>query len=230
MTTPVATPHPVARFLRSLHVSPRYKVAYVNNAKVACSSIKLALQRAELDDPSYEPQTSVHDSDASPLLTGRKLTAETWRGALDGCYVFTFVRSPWARLRSAWLNKIVTGQKGGKFREKVGFAADEVPSFEAFVHALGGQEPSKMDAHWRPQWINISHDVIEFDFIGRLETVKDDWAGVAARTGLPPNLPRAGKRTVHDSRDTTYSAAMVAVVRDIYAEDLSRFDYPDSPN
>lgn len=224
------TPKPAARFLRSLHICRRHNVAYVNNAKVACSSIKLALQRAQTGDPTYQPPLGVHDWKSSPLITARDLTQENWADALKGCFVFSFVRSPWARLRSAYLNKIVTGQKQGGFRTQLGFDADTLPSFEAFVYALGCQDPAGMNAHWRPQWINISHDVIHFDFVGRLEEVLEDWAHVAARTRLDPALPRAGKRTGGHPDALPFDAAMADVVHRIYAEDFARFDYPLTPS
>ncbi|MEL6914388.1 MAG: sulfotransferase family protein [Pseudomonadota bacterium] len=220
----------MAQLLRALHISPRHGVVYVNNAKVACSSIKLALQRAELDDQHYLPSESVHSLPGSPLLTAETLTAGTWRAALEGRYVFSFVRAPWGRLRSAYLNKIVTGQKDGNFRAQLGFDRGEVPSFEAFVHALGEQDPVEMNGHWRPQWINISHGEIAFDFLGRLESIAPDWARVSAATGLPFDLPRAGKSTAKDAPTLVFTPAMAEIVRAVYAEDFRRFDYPDVPD
>lgn len=223
------TPLPPERFLRSFHISPRYGICYVNNAKVACSSIKLALQRAQVDDPAYQPPVSIHNWQTSPLITARDLTFESWRDAIEDCFIFSFVRSPWARLRSAYLNKIVTGQKNGAFRIQLNLDPDEPPSFEAFVHALAQQDPQRMNVHWRPQWINISHDVIRFDFIGRLEQVADDWRHVAKMRGLDPVLPRAGKSTKGGADTLCFDAEMTDVVRDIYAQDFARFGYSDTP-
>ena len=88
-----------AAFARSLHICPRLAVAYVNNPKAACSTIKLTLQRAELKNPAYRPATSVHDQEESPLLTGSSISGHE-TGLLAGKFLFSFVRNPFERLRS----------------------------------------------------------------------------------------------------------------------------------
>lgn len=211
---------------RSLHISPRHGVAYVNNPKVACSSIKLALQRAELDAPDYIA-ANVHDHTASPLLTWPELEERPLVETLDGLFVFSVVRNPYARLRSAYLNKIVTGQKRGRPRKMAGFAADEVPGFEDFVLAVARQDPREQNPHWRRQTYNLSVGRIRFDAIARLETIARDWPRIAAHVGLPEALPRAGKAST--AARLAFTPAMVAAVQTGFAEDFSAFGYPLEP-
>ncbi len=143
-------------FARSLHVCPRLGLAYVNNPKVACSTIKLTLQRAQLNDPDYEPAKSVHKHGGSPLLTWPDLKGYGGAEALEGRFVFSFVRNPYARLRSAYLNKIVQPQKRGQHRENAGFRRNQLPQFRDFVLAVCEQAPAEQDPHWRPQALNLS--------------------------------------------------------------------------
>jgi hypothetical protein len=213
-------------FARALHISPRLGLAYVNNPKVACSTIKLTLQRAELDNPAYEPAKSVHQHEGSPLLTWPTLEGYGAAKALEGRFVFSFVRNPYARLRSAYLNKILTGQKGGHPREMAGFAKDELPSFAAFVLSVCDQDPQTQNAHWRPQTLNLSVDRIRYDFIGRLENFSQDWARLAGQTTLPAQSSFAGKRSsASRSEKLLFDSDMYAAVQHHYGDDFDRFGY-----
>ena len=214
-----------AGFARSIHVSPRMGVVYVNNPKVACSTIKLTLQRAELDDPGWKPPKSVHDRAGSPLLTDPQIRGREDE-AMAGKIVFSFVRNPYGRLRSAYLNKIVSGQKKGRPREHAGFDADTCPSFRDFVLSICAQDPFTHNPHWRPQALNLSVDRVRFDFIGRLERFAEDWATLAARTGLPAQTDFAGKRTPSaDKAELGFDAEMAQAVQAAYAADFAHFGY-----
>lgn len=225
--TPKAVTLSRLRFLKSLHVSRHCNAVYVNNPKVACSTIKLALQRAEAGDPAYRPARSVHDHAGSPLLTWPELRWRDLDPQLERATLFSFVRCPYRRLASAYANKIVAPQKQGRPREQAGFAADDCPSFEAFVRAIAAQDPTRHNPHWRAQWINLSAGALRYDFIGRLERFEADWAALAARLGLPATPPeRAGKRS--DRRRASYTPALAALVARLYARDFEIFGYdPD---
>jgi hypothetical protein len=206
---------------RSLHLCPRLKLAYVNNPKVACSSIKLALQRAELQEPDYLP-TSVHDHSASPLRTWPDVRGA---GDLAGYFTFSFVRHPFSRLRSAYLNKIVTGQKQGRPREMAGFARDYCPSFEEFVLAICDQDPMHHNPHWRGQALGLSMGLIRYDFIGRLEEFTSGWRQLATRFDLPDPAPRAGRSTRPDQAGLEFNSAMKSAVMGCYHDDFHEFGY-----
>ena len=215
-----------APFLKTIHVSRTRRAVYVNNPKVACSTIKLALQRSELDDPAYQPAISVHDHETSPLLTWPELTPGALSARLAESFVFSFVRNPYRRLQSAYVNKIVEPQKSGRPRQHAGFAADELPSFDAFIRSIAARDPTRHNPHWRPQWINLSIDAIPYDFIGRLEAFRADWATVADRLRLDPEPERAGKTT--RPVQAAYTAQNAALVARAYARDFEAFGYdPD---
>lgn len=215
-----------AQYLKSFHVSPKFGLVYVNNPKVACSTIKLTLQRAELGDPAYEPKTTMHDHRNSPMLTFPDLTQERIEAALADSFVFSFVRNPFTRLRSAYLNKIVTGQKNGKPRMDAGFGRDECPSFDAFVAAVTAQDPSEHNSHWRPQAMTLSLAHVTFDFIGKMEEFSAGWARVVAATGLPDVVYRSGKPNDYAAHDPLlYTPQTAQMVRKAYAMDFEAFGY-----
>ena len=208
-------------FAKSIHISPRLNAAYVNNPKVACSTLKLTLQQAELD---YKPPLAVHAHEVSPLVTWPDITPTD--DLLKGLFVFSFVRNPYARLRSAYLNKIVRPQKNGAFRKQAGFAADEVPSFRDFVLAVCAQEPKKQDPHWRLQALNLSVGRISYDFIGHLETFNADWEKLRAHLSLPANATFAGKANKpDDAQALLFDKYMKNKVKTSYATDFLTFGY-----
>ncbi|CUH82629.1 sulfotransferase family protein [Tropicibacter naphthalenivorans] len=215
---------------RSVHVARRLGIVYINNPKVASSTIKLALQRAEMGDPDWTPETSVHDRKATALLTYPELSVEDAPAALRGRYVFSFVRNPYVRLQSAYMNKIVWNHAQGRLREAAGFAADTCPSFEDFVLAICAQPDAQHNPHWRLQAINLSMDTIAYDFIGRLEDFAMDWAWMAGRLDLPFRPERAGKGTGQQYKEQLcFTPEMQAAVLDKYLPDFNHFGYaPDS--
>lgn len=216
---------------KSAHVSTSLGLTYITNQKVACSTVKLALQRAHLGDPSYTPPKSVHHHETSPLLTWPDLTVT--REVLAQTFVFSFVRNPFGRLRSAYLNKIVMPQKQGSFRVKAGFGYDEIPPFREFVLAVCAQTPLKQNAHWRLQALNLSVGRITYDFIGRLETFDVDWARLRAATGdvLPAEPETAGRVTRKKKAERLeFDSEMTRAVTTAYADDFDLFGYdPTSP-
>lgn len=226
--SPYILPDPA--FARALHISPRLGLVYVNNPKSACSTIKLSLQRAELGDAAYEPPKSVHTFEDSPLVTWPD-TAELGTEAFAGRRVFSFVREPFGRLKSVYLNKIVRPQKRGKFRTDAGFAADETPSFDRFVRAVCDQDPRDQNPHWRLQVLNLSVDAITYDTLGKLEQFAGDWARFADTVpGLERRPHFAGMRTGAAARDDLHlSPGAHRAVETAYAADFARFGYDPGP-
>lgn len=210
-------------FLKSLHASSVCGGIYVNNPKVACSTIKLALQRTQIGDHTYQPARSVHDYAGSPLVTWPDIDVADARRLLADYFTFSFVRCPYRRLQSAYANKIVKPQKKGVPRQQAGFDAHEIPEFGAFVEAITAQDPLAHNPHWRAQSINLSVDAVHYDFIGRLETFSADWAKLSERLNLPAEPERAGKTT--NSSRATYTARTAALVARAYARDFEIFGY-----
>lgn len=214
-------------FLRALHISPRAGAVYLNNAKVACTSIKRALQMAELYMTGRPVPENPHDRSISPLLSGRGLQRPVIDYWLETGYVFSIVRHPITRLKSAYLNKIVTGQKRGRFRERLGFAAaGSVPAYEDFLRAILDREPGAHDPHWRPQHINLAVTDVAFDKIGHLETMSEDWSVIAQACDLVDPAPREGKRTEKAERpDLTAPDGLMQDIATYFAADFAHFGY-----
>jgi hypothetical protein len=144
---------------------------------------------------------------------------------------FTFVRDPIARVESTYQDRIAdTSRKHawrGRVQQALGQPVDEarVPTFDEFVDSLETQELIRMDPHWRPQHLNLMHPLVDYDYIGRLETFDADLARVRELAELP-EVPlevrnaRPPAASLFDDRPD-----LLRRVREVYARDLELYGY-----
>jgi hypothetical protein len=215
----------------ALHVSLGNRYVYVVNPKVACSSILWTLRRLELRDDALLPRTVgvIHKRAGSPLLP--------WTAArqhdLSGFVRFCFVRNPYDRVLSCYLQKIA---RPTPWRERVrallGVPARQADiSFQQFVESLLLQDPAEMDPHWAPQWRVTLQDDLSYDFIGRFERIEEDL--LAAGRRITPDFARyldreqrqaTGKKPLH-----LLTPDLVETIQRVYDQDFARFNYDRAP-
>jgi hypothetical protein len=143
---------------------------------------------------------------------------------------FSFVRNPYDRLRSAYIQKLhhpTTHERPAHYLAALGLS--EIPDFETFVRTVVAQPDHLMNAHWRPQHRCLVMDAIAYDFIGKVETFEADFAYVSERLDFSPDLYRqtpAANRARPDTRDLAiYTDALAELVHRRYRLDFDRFDY-----
>ena len=149
-----------------------------------------------------------------------------------GAFRFAFVRHAVRRVESAYLDKIADPEKL-RFRAQVRQALGQPPgpdapvTLEEFVTALESQSPVEMNAHWRPQHLNLMHPVVDYDVIGRLESFDSDLVRIREMAGLPDtplsvrNVGPAGPRaSLFDGRPD-----LLRRVRQFYAADFEIYGY-----
>jgi hypothetical protein len=219
------------RFRNVMHISRTYNYVYVANPKAACSTLKLILSKAELNDPDFTPE-SLHHRKHLPLLTPNMLTEKERRSLFDGSrYVFSFVRHPFKRAVSAYTDKILGNKQQkreilealGKQDEKNSYPV----SFDDFIAVIADQDPATLNPHWRPQSLNLATDLIRYDFIGRLESFDAGMAQVRARLRLPDfGTPHRNRKSHQASAIQDITAATRIKLATLYADDLQAFSYP----
>lgn len=160
-----------------INVSNKNKFIYFETPKVACSTIKRSLQSLEIGSEATLAD-DVHDKSKSPLLSPLSL-ANPLSQHIKTHFKFGFVRNPYSRILSCYLDKIV-GNQWEKDRRlpKLGYAPSDNLSFVDFLKAVKTFPIQEWDIHWMPQTILLSHDKIDLDFIGKQETFDSDFSRV----------------------------------------------------
>jgi hypothetical protein len=108
--------------------------------------------------------------------------------SLHAPLLFTFVRNPYTRALSCYLDKILGDKKEKrKLLDSVGRKQSPTTtpiSFYEFLCAIEHQDVRDNDVHWRPQYYQSYHGNLTYDFIGRFEQLEEDLRCVCDRLGL----------------------------------------------
>ena len=163
---------------------------------------------------------------------------ECKRTGLGEFYKWAFVRNPFERIVSAY--------------EDCPEIFPHAPTFQKFINILHKNQAEIANLkylrftnvpgmglpigriHFMPMHLMLrdSEGVMRVDFIGRYENLKEDFIKVQAHLGIKPsNLPHKNKRTSKPNRRNTpwldlYTPSLIQKVSDIYAKDISLFNYP----
>ena len=213
-----------------------YNFVYLNNPKVACSSIKTALW-ATIRNVAPETITCEHRIEGSPFTDDP--TRLGWAGA---AFVFTLVRNPYARVLSAYLDKVVNRAANGEnlqwmpFAQRHGLAEDATISFDQFVELLVSDMPEQCDSHWCPQWFQLLDGEVEPNFTGQIERMDRDLPAILSRV-FPGRTVASLRRRVHGTDAAERLAGFyadtgtLARVQGYYARDFATYGYdPDLRN
>ncbi|MEM1320971.1 MAG: sulfotransferase family 2 domain-containing protein [Bacteroidota bacterium] len=134
-----------------------------------------------------------------------------------------FVRNPWDRLLSCYLQK----KKYNRYKFYQRNQLDPNGSFGEFVEAVCRIPEWKADKHFRSQYTFVTSFEGSFltDFIGHFEHLEEDFERLSQQAQLPKlHLPHWNK-TEHDSYTQYYSPALADKVAQRYAIDLALFGY-----
>ena len=133
---------------------------------------------------------------------------------------FAFVRNPWDRLVSAWLNKVVNSNHFGFAPESL----KKYQDFANFVDYLSSVNVESCDSHLKLQSRLV--DLGNVDFLGRFETFAKDFVHVCKQIGISSQGVEA-KNVSHGRKDYRkyYSGELVEAVGEIYSRDIQIFGY-----
>lgn len=219
------------------NISDRYKYFYLANPKAASTGILRTLQLAEVDGDSARLPDSVHDRQNSPIL---KIGAssfspeEIFGGSVF--FRFTYVRNPFTRVLSAYLDKIVREpEERNRLLPTLGIAADADVSFLDFLKAIHNQRDGWRDIHWATQSRLIQCNNINYSFIGRFETFASTFPQLLGRIGIGQEYfdtaSAASHATGASSRIAEYVAAEEQrLILTIYESDFMNFGYGGDPS
>ncbi len=225
-------------FNYAVHISLKHKYIFVETPKVACSTIKMALQRLELEMEDFirDEFEDLHIREFSPLLQLAQLPNFEDYFLRNDFYKFCFVRNPYNRLLSCYLDKIknpmITKEKEFLLSymglDRIRDAKHHI-DFRDFVEAIERQSLLEMDYHWRPQSYLTCQSNIDYDFIGKLESFNDDFKVVSGNISKKMNKyfsPEIRHYTnANKLLDKYYDYDLFDRVYNIYEVDFINFSY-----
>ncbi len=208
-------------------ISDRYKFIYFPLPKVACSSLKTVF--ANLME--IKPEKDIHKTN---FLQVNRIDIKKY----PNYFKFCFVRNPWDRILSCYLNKIgkdpnVNNEwfRNGVHREFVRMYGDDIfrggMSFEEFVNAIGKISDSQANEHFRSQYISLtdSNGNLIPDFIGKFENLEQDFEKICEKINVGPiKLPHLMK-TDHRDYKNYYNMRTKEIVAKRFKEDIELFSY-----
>lgn len=226
-----------------MNIAGQCGVCYLEVPKVACSTVKKSLQTLEGKLLDVELHENVHDKNASPLQSPLDVEVSL-EDLLRDSFVFTFVRNPFLRVLSCYLDKVDGGQWERNIRmPKLGLSPKVRISFVEFLQIVKSQSSFDMDIHWMPQALLLGSGRVKIDYVGRFECFSQ--AFLATLGFIRRQLPEDKRQQIEgvevdDVRwhstgsankiDEFYNAEAIALVQEIYQQDFQSFGYSNNPH
>ena len=171
-------------------------------------------------------------------------------------FKFVIVRNPWIRLASAYLDKFVQADDLQLFAQevidKVYQRQGQTPNyqqsitFRQFLNYLQITEDRYLDHHWLPQYLFLGS--IKFDFVGKVESLDEDFKYLRKRLKINLSLPNNKNRIPYSKLDDLenyadyypsqlkeavtlpkyhqlYTPELAEIVKLRYREDIETFGY-----
>ena len=186
-------------------------------------------------------EMSIHDRRVHPLPSLHDLPENQIRQVLfDSSYRrFCIVRNPYARLVSAWVDKIRQVEPAFELicceilRHARNAERHAVPTFREFVSwVVETNDPNSCDIHWRPQQNLLYPDLINYGFVLKFEDLYNDlqrfFDSDSSTRGLNAKQLISSNRyngSLPANLSGLYDPSLVEQVSKFWASDFSVFDY-----
>lgn len=209
----------------------KYKIIYIDMPKTMSTSLKYFC--ADLLYPDRDRTISVHTV-KFPKVPKNEIKL------YNDYFKFCFVRNPWGKLVSLYFDKIQnkSSENNTFFTIRPGVANCLAKfmcfkagmSFESFVRAVNNVSDQEASKHFQSQHklITDSADNLIVDFIGRFENLKEDFAKVIKRAGIPSaTLHHLNKNNNIGKKDfrSYYNEETKRIVAERYKVDIETFGY-----
>jgi len=242
---------------RELIYNKRLNLMFCPSARVASASWLYLLRKlAGVGD--YMNLETAYDKQNSGLRYVANLDFEKMDDLFrrKDMFLFQFVRNPYSRILSVYLSNLAppADVTSAEYTAIVEYLYGKKAvlqwvrdgrkrlDFRTFVQKLGenNNHPFKLHALWQPQHMDCVLELIDIDFVGRLEHVEADSAAVFRKLGIPEErLPTPDTINFPGSDAASrlsqfYTPDLARIVRHLYARDFHRFGYstelpPDAP-
>lgn len=216
-------------------LSVKHKFLFVHIAKTAGTSVRTTLERYRRRDLYYLPQFLCS---RISHLTGHRIACKLPRHAkiiaayemlprefFDQLFKFAFVRNPWDLQVSSFhhIRRERPHLLGGRdnFAEFLRYKLDPDRPYQYHIDtSIERQSDYLVDLHGN----------VLVDFIGRFESLADDFAAICRRIGLQePRLAHRRKATDRDDYRKYYDDETARLVAERFRRDIELFGYRFDP-
>ncbi|MBQ3558755.1 MAG: sulfotransferase family 2 domain-containing protein [Agathobacter sp.] len=187
------------------------RIAYFRNAKVACSSLIAATKKW-----SGNAEADIHKDMEREEIRGELPESETY-------YKFTFVRNPFSRLYSCYMNKVYNKEKTMFSHYCLGYLGKD-EGFKMFVKKVCSIPDEWADRHFSSQYFQVYLDGrCRCDYVGKIENLSTEWSAIKEEYNLM-DLPKLNTSNTSKWKDS-YDSEMVELVYKRFQKDFECFDY-----
>ena len=164
------------------------------------------------------------------FLRGKHLGKEGVKGLGRELYAFAFVRNPYSRIASAYLDKVARGK--GRQARVLGSRGHEKSTpfsfleFCQYIREVGPYE----DPHWFPQVAFIPCGKDKLNFLGVFENLEADYSVVENAIFGGNSFSLCSSWDDHKTNASqwlrdTYCEETLHIVGEVYKDDFSSFSY-----
>lgn len=227
-----------------IDVLPEQRIIHLCVPKNASSRIKMAL--SSLLGRTVKSEWEANKRKLSGLKSPKRVGLSVFhRLATDPETLrFAFVRNPYARLVSCWLNKfcdvrLIAANPSVRsylaWRQHNDLSLPEGPtstlSFEQFIHLVTMTAKERVDAHWHLQADLLNMPGIDLNLIGRVEFFARDFMRVLDHAQASDALRIDAVKPINQSGNGDwahyYTSELAERVYKAYEIDFDRFEYPN---
>jgi hypothetical protein len=228
---------------RHIDVLPEQRIIYICVPKSASSRIKMTL--SALLGRSLTSEWEANNRKWSGLKSPKQVGLTLFRRiATDqGALRLSFVRNPYARLVSCWINKfrnkplipiypLIDSYLAWRQENDLSLpeGATRTLSFEEFINFATTTALDRIDGHWHLQADLLNMPGIELNFVGKVESFTKDFMRVLDHVEASDALRADAVKPVNASDDVYwpnyYTTELANRVYKTYELDFERFQYP----
>jgi hypothetical protein len=159
-----------------IHISKKYDYIYLSVAKSASSTVKNTLSAKE-GIKTDNTIKNVHQRKGAPWFDYKELrdNPSHLKECLENKFKFTFVRNPYTRILSAFLNLFSNDNRALKNFSSAHSLLPEHPlKFFDFLNIIKDDPYELMDSDWVPQCYLLFDQHVHIDKIGYVENFSED--------------------------------------------------------
>lgn len=215
---------------------------FVYVPKVACTNWKAIMRFMEIDAKDYLDPVLAHDKNKSGLTFLNEVDSVKEILSSTKIKKYTFIRDPFSRILSAYLNKFSNNEHVDYFinlhneileYKRVNKLDPEIDglTFYTFLHWLKySLSPHVKNEHWLPQSEIIGEDLLLYDYIGRFENIEYDSHKILDMLNCDIRFPtqqdvKFKATEAIEKIKQYYGQKEVALVLDIYEKDFMLLKY-----